>query len=85
MNKYVSITIDYTNNTPLACFKCWGVIDPKTCNVVYSKVKRLDYTQAMRELRRFERRLHEVAELKVNYLVPHISSKTLWGWVSEDA
>ena len=84
MSKYVSITIDYTGNNPLHCCKCWGVIDSH-CNVVYSKVKTLEYEDAMRELRRFERRLHKAAELSVNYLAPHLSTKNLWGWVDEDA
>lgn len=79
--KYVSINISYFNNTPVACSKCWGVIDSVSCQSVYKNAKSISYTQAMRELRKFERRLHKVAELDVNRFNPKLSSKTLWGWV----
>ena len=83
--KYVSISIVYNGNNPIFCDKCWGAIDPMSCDVIFSKVKPLSYAQAMRELRRLERRLHKTAELDVNYRDHHLSAKTLWGWVSEGA
>lgn len=84
MSKYVSISISYSGNTPFHCTKCWGVIDDK-CNVVYSKAKTLNYTDAMRELHKFERRLHKAPQLNINAYAPHICTKTLWGWVDEGA
>lgn len=83
--KYVSITIVYDGNNAIHCNKCWGAIDPMSCDVVFSKAKMLNYTDAMRELRRLERRLHKTAELDVNFRDYHLSAKTLWGWVSEGA
>ncbi len=83
--KYVSISIVYNGNNPISCSKCWGAIDPTSCNVIFSKVKALGYTDAMRELRRLERRLHKAAELDVNLFNHHLSAKTVWGWVNKGA
>lgn len=79
--KYATIIITYSGNTPIYCSKGWGTIDAITLKSSNCGSKKLTYADAMRELRRLERRLHTVAELDVNQFNHNICTKQVWGWV----